>query len=42
MNQLLPGIDQDVAKKLEIVFRKKGIQVYVDTDAFTLDITALR
>lgn len=33
MPQLLPGQDKEVAKKLETVFKKKGIQVMTSTDA---------
>ena len=35
MPQLLPGIDKEVAKKLESIFKKKGIKVSTDTDATT-------
>lgn len=37
MPQLLPGEDSEVAKKLEIIFKKKGIKVHTNTDAQTLD-----
>jgi len=40
MSQLLPGIDQDVAKKLEIAFKKKGIQVNTNTNALALDLNS--
>ena len=35
MPQLLPGIDKEVAKKLESIFKKKGIKVNTNTDAAT-------
>ncbi|MCX5713803.1 MAG: FAD-dependent oxidoreductase, partial [Candidatus Omnitrophica bacterium] len=31
--QLLPGIDREVVKKLEIIFKKKGIKVNTNSDA---------
>ena len=37
MSQLLPGEDPEIAKKLEINFKKKGIKVSLDTDASTLN-----
>jgi dihydrolipoamide dehydrogenase len=37
MPQLLPGIDKEIAKKLETVFKKKGIKVATNTDAKKLD-----
>lgn len=37
MPQLLPGIDKEIAKKLETVFKKKGIEVATNTDAKSLD-----
>jgi len=37
MPQLLPGIDKEIAKKLETVFKKKGIKVATNTDAKNLD-----
>ncbi len=40
MPQLLPGMDGDVARKLENVFRKKGIKVLTGTDASDLDTAA--
>ena len=36
--QLLPGEDKDIAKKIETVFKKKGIKVSTDTDALDFDI----
>lgn len=36
-SHLLPGIDCETAKKLEGVFKKKGIEVATNTDAKTLD-----
>jgi dihydrolipoamide dehydrogenase len=38
MPQLLPGEDAEVAKRIETVFKKKGIKVSTSTDASTLDI----
>jgi len=35
--QLIPGIDQEIAKKIETIFKKKGIKVNTNTDAKTLD-----
>ncbi|MFH1269617.1 MAG: FAD-dependent oxidoreductase, partial [Candidatus Omnitrophota bacterium] len=37
MPQLLPGTDKEIAKKLETVFKKKGIKVSTNTDAKNLD-----
>ena len=37
MPQLLPGEDGEVAKKIESLFKKKGIKVNTDTDANTLN-----
>ena len=37
MPQLLPGEDREVAKKIETLFKKKGIKVNTDTDANTLN-----
>ena len=31
MPQLLPGMDREMAKKLEIVFRKNGIEIFTET-----------
>ncbi|MDD5691879.1 MAG: dihydrolipoyl dehydrogenase [Candidatus Omnitrophica bacterium] len=36
--QLLPGADKEVAKKIEIIFKKKGIKVNTDTDASALNL----
>jgi dihydrolipoamide dehydrogenase len=38
MPQLLPGIDKEVARKLESLFRKKGIKISTNTDASTVDL----
>lgn len=38
MPQLLPGIDKDVARKLEQIFRKKGITVNINIDASSLNL----
>lgn len=38
MPRLLPGIDKEIAKKLEIIFKKKGIKVSTQTDASSLDL----
>lgn len=40
MPQLLPGEDKEVARKLELIFKKKGIKVNTNTDAATLDLNA--
>jgi dihydrolipoamide dehydrogenase len=37
MPQLLPGEDREVAKKIESLFKKKGIKVNTNTDANTLN-----
>jgi dihydrolipoamide dehydrogenase len=37
MPQLLPGVDKDAARKLETVFKKKGIKINTNIDATTLD-----
>jgi len=39
MPQLLPGEDREIAKKLETVFKKKGIKINTNTDATTQDLT---
>ena len=36
--QLLPGEDSEVARKLEQIFKKKGIKVNTNTDATTLNL----
>ncbi|MDD2702608.1 MAG: FAD-dependent oxidoreductase [Candidatus Omnitrophica bacterium] len=38
--QLLPGMDRDVARKLENIYKKKGINVLTGIDAAKLDIDA--
>lgn len=38
MPQLLPGMDKEIAKKIETVFKKRGIQVEANRDARTLDL----
>lgn len=40
MPYLLPGEDKEVAKKIEVIFKKKGIKVNIDTDASSLDLSA--
>ncbi len=37
--QLLPGIDKEIAKKLETIFKKKNIRAITNTDAKNLDLT---
>jgi dihydrolipoamide dehydrogenase len=37
MDQLLPGVDREIAKKLETVLKKKRISVLTSTDAKTID-----
>lgn len=37
--QLLPGIDKEIARKLETVFRKRGIRIATNTDAKNLDFS---
>ena len=38
MPQLLPGLDLSLAKKIETIFKKKGIKVSTNTDATTVDL----
>ena len=38
MPQLLPGVDSEIAKKIETVFKKKGIRVSTNTDATSVDL----
>jgi len=38
MPQILPGEDKEIAKKLETIFKKKGIKVSTNTDAATFEI----
>ena len=37
-DQLLPGVDREIAKKLETVFKKKKISVFTSVDAKTFDL----
>jgi len=37
MPQLLPGIDKETAKKIEVIFKKKGIKAETNKDAKALD-----
>ncbi len=39
MPQLLPGEDKEVAKKIEVIFKKKGIKVNTGIDASTFDLS---
>lgn len=39
MSQLLPGEDKEVARKLEVIFKKKGIEVNTNTDAGKIDFS---
>jgi len=36
--QLLPGLDKELAKKIEIIFRKKGIRVNLNSNAVMADL----
>lgn len=38
MPQLLPGEDEEVAKKIETIFKKRGIKVNTNTDAAALNL----
>jgi dihydrolipoamide dehydrogenase len=38
MPQILPGVDKEIAKKLETVFKKKGIKVNTNADASTFNL----
>jgi len=40
MPQVLPGIDKEIARKLENIFKKTGIKVTTGCDATTLDLKA--
>ena len=37
---LLPGIDKEVAKKIEVALKKKGAKISLKTDATTLDLNS--
>lgn len=37
MPQLIPGLDKEVSRKIESIFKKKGIQVHVESDAETIE-----
>lgn len=39
MPQILPGVDKEVARKLETIYKKKSIKVNINTDATTVDLT---
>jgi dihydrolipoamide dehydrogenase len=38
MPQVLPGEDKEIARKLETLFKKKGIKVNTNTDATSIDL----
>jgi len=38
MPQLLPGEDKEVARKIETIFKKKGIKINTNTDALSVDL----
>jgi dihydrolipoamide dehydrogenase len=38
MPQLLPSFDREIAKKIETIFKKRGIKVNTNTDAQNLDL----
>ncbi len=38
MPQLLPGVDKEIARKLETIFKKKKINVFTKTDVRTMDL----
>jgi dihydrolipoamide dehydrogenase len=40
MPQVLPGIDKEIAKKLENIFKKSGIKITINCDATALDLNA--
>jgi len=40
MPQLLPGADKEVAKKIELIFKKKGIKVNTGIDSASLDLNS--
>ena len=40
MPQVLPGLDREIARKLENIFKKSGIKVTTNCDATTLDLNA--
>jgi dihydrolipoamide dehydrogenase len=35
---LLPGEDKEVSRKIEVIFKKKGIKVYTNTDISAIDL----
>ena len=37
MPQLLPGMDKDITRKLELIFKKKGIKVNTNADVTAVD-----
>jgi len=40
MPQVLPGIDKEIARKLENIFKKSGIKITTNCDALALDLNA--
>jgi dihydrolipoamide dehydrogenase len=40
MPQLLPGLDSEIARRLEGLFKKKGIKISTNTDATTFNLNA--
>ena len=38
MPQLLPGVDKEIARRIETIFKKKGIKINTNTDATTVDL----
>jgi len=38
LSMLLPGEDKEVARKIEVIFKKKGIKVYTNTDLSAVDL----
>ncbi len=39
MPHILPGVDKEVASKLETVYKKRGLKISTNTDATTVDLT---
>jgi dihydrolipoamide dehydrogenase len=38
LSMLLPGEDKEVARKIEVIFKKKGIKVYTNADLSAVDL----
>ena len=38
LSMLLPGEDKEVARKIEVIFKKKGVKVYTNADLSAIDL----